>query len=513
MATEISDCKRVLVVDDDPWVCETIREVLASCGYDPFTCTDSGVASGAVNRQSFDLAFLDVEMPEANGIKLALRMKSANPLCRIVLMTGFASLEMSIEVAKSGEMDYLRKPFSPTEVGFLLKRLSGMKATLGQAEMSKEGYQRMVQNAPMLALKMGPHLDLQFVNEACFPLLGFSPQEAMSTPNWIFERIYGEDLSRLSKFIQSAFESDHASFSTECRLAHRDGRPIHFFMKCVPYPENRSGRRAECVDIMAIDITERVQMERTLLKQEKLKTLGSIAAELAHEIRNPLVSIGGFAKCLKKRAPEAPEADIIVREVKRLEELLGRIRSYLRPNPKTAGECSINEVVRNCIDLLAPEINGKEVKCRMELDEGIPVVTLNSDILTQVCINLIRNGLDASGNKKEIVIRTFQSKANLHIDFVNENNGKPMKSPELLFLPLEKGGESIGLPLSHKLLENMGGFLSFEEKEKHVVFTVLVPKEAHPIKPIEKTGKNLSQEREVFSSFGQQPASLAVQNP
>lgn len=374
MAIEKSGHESVLVVDNDHWVCETVREVLVSRGHKPFVCTDSGVAAGAIERQRFSLAFLDVDMDQVDGIKLAARIRESNPLCRIVLMTVYASIEKTIEATETGGMDYMRKPFRPVEIGFLLKRLSESKAAAERSGMLEE--------------------------------------------------------------------------------------------------------------------SDRVVPERILLQQEKLKTLGSIAAEVAHEIRNPLVSIGGFARRLRKRLPEEYEADIIVRETERLEKILGRIRNYLRPVELTPRECSINEAVRGCLDLLSPEIKSKNISCRLDLDEAMPATLIDADIFTQVCINLIRNGLDASSGSKEIAIRTYQSTGELHVDFMNENSGKPMKNPEHLFLPLDRGGKSIGLPLCHRLLENMGGFLSFAEKEKQVVFTMSIPKEAKAMTLIEKIPDN-----------------------
>jgi len=77
--------------------------------------------------------------------------------------------------------------------------------------------------------------------------------------------------------------------------------------------------------VVARDITERKKVERMRVEAERLKTIGTIAAEVAHEIRNPIVSIGGFARRLQQRFPDLPEAEIILREAERLERMLERI--------------------------------------------------------------------------------------------------------------------------------------------------------------------------------------------
>lgn len=87
------------------------------------------------------------------------------------------------------------------------------------------------------------------------------------------------------------------------------------------------GREGICkgFTVVARDITERKKVERMRVEAERLKTIGSIAAEVAHEIRNPIVSIGGFARRLQQRFPDVPEAEIILREAERLERLLEKI--------------------------------------------------------------------------------------------------------------------------------------------------------------------------------------------
>jgi signal transduction histidine kinase len=85
------------------------------------------------------------------------------------------------------------------------------------------------------------------------------------------------------------------------------------------------------VEGIAVDITDRVELERFVVQEEKLKTLGAISAEVAHEIRNPLFSIAGFANRLKNRLPDSHEVDIILAEARRLEDILDRIGNYLHP--------------------------------------------------------------------------------------------------------------------------------------------------------------------------------------
>lgn len=203
---------------------------------------------------------------------------------------------------------------------------------------------------------------------------------------------------------------------------------------------------------------------------------GAISGEVAHEIRNPLVSIGGFARRLQKKFPDLTEGVIIVNESRRLEKILDRIKNYLKPVKMIPQECSINKIISYCVELLSPEMERNGVTCQKKLDPGQSMMFLDRDIITQVFINLIRNAIKAMDKGGNLTIKTFGSDHNLHIDFRNNVRTKKIRDPEQLFLPFDEGGQSIGLPLCYKLIKNMGGLLSLEQKENYMTFTVSLPR-------------------------------------
>ena len=240
--------------------------------------------------------------------------------------------------------------------------------------------------------------------------------------------------------------------------------------------EERTANLVKANEQLKQEIEERKRLEKALVQKEKLNTLGAIAAEVAHEIRNPLVAIGGFARRLQKRFPDLRECDIMLRESRRLEKILDRIRNYLKPVQIRYQECSANTVISDCLDLLSPEMDRRGVTCRLSLDPALPIVYVDPDILTQISINLIRNAAEAMDKRGTLLIKTFESENKIHIDFKNEAQGQKIKDSELLFLPFDEGGQSIGLPLCYRLVRKMGGILSFAQEENFTVFTISLPK-------------------------------------
>lgn len=246
--------------------------------------------------------------------------------------------------------------------------------------------------------------------------------------------------------------------------------------------EKRTAELVKANEELKYQMEERKRLEKILMQREKLKTLGAIAAEVAHEIRNPLVSIGGFAQRLKQKFPDLLECDIILTESQRLEKILSRIKSYLEPVEIHPQECSINTIITECLTLLSPETKRRQARCVLELAPSLPEAYVDPDILAQVIINVIRNATEAMDKGGTLIVRTFESDYEFHIEFKNKAQGLKVEHPETIFMPFAEGGRSFGLPLCYRLLKDMGGLLSFEQEKDYLIFTVSLPKTVQSLK-------------------------------
>lgn len=214
--------------------------------------------------------------------------------------------------------------------------------------------------------------------------------------------------------------------------------------------------------------------QRALLQKEKLKTLGSISAEVAHEIRNPLTSIGGFAKRLQNRYPEAKEAKIILHESERLEGLLNRIIEYLKPVEIKPQACDVNKVVRETLDLLSPELDERGLKRRLELDPDLHPAYVDPGILTQILVNVIKGIATVMDNRGILQIWSFEGDGRITVVFENPIE-EGLKAPETIFLPFGEDSQ-LRMSVCSRLLEDMGGHLSFALEQRSLTLTISLPK-------------------------------------
>jgi two-component system sensor histidine kinase HydH len=132
--------------------------------------------------------------------------------------------------------------------------------------------------------------------------------------------------------------------------------------------------------------------------------------------------------------------------------------------------------VGECRYLLSTELERRKVICRLDLDPELSQARADPDILKQVFINVIRKAAESMTKGGNIVIKTWETEQDILTEFANQAPGLRVKHPEQLFMPFADEGESIGLPLSYRLLKDMGGILSFSQAKDCIVFTVTLPK-------------------------------------
>lgn len=466
--------QRILVVDDDPVAGSFLIHALQSRGYQVVYFQRPTEALDSARKESFALAFVDVHMPEMSGLELISILKRDYPEMEIVLVSSYGSLEDAVKAIKIGISDYLKKPFSIEEVSFCLNRFEERRRISDRLRRTEERYEQLVQNLPLVVFVLNRNMDLTFVNKACESVLGYTPSEALAFHRRFPEIIHPEDRERIISRFQNFFLGECIPFKEECRLIHKRGHVVYTLIQTLPLRPFPEKEPCELEGII-IDITDRVFYERSIVQQEKLKTLGAIATEVAHEIRNPLTSIGGFARRIKTKYPELREADIILQETHRLEKLLNRIRNYLQPVDLKKVYVNANSVIERCYELLQPEMEQKGVSCKLELEEKLPYIFVDPNVLLQVLINLFKNAIEGSKKHKKFWVRSFATENHVHIQCSTPLEEGMTVECETIFLPFSEGGRSVGLPLSHRLVKNMGGLLTCSQEDDEAVFTVTFP--------------------------------------
>ena len=217
-----------------------------------------------------------------------------------------------------------------------------------------------------------------------------------------------------------------------------------------------------------------------LLRSERLAAIGRIAAQITHEIRNPLSSISLNAEELGERAPDARElCDAIVREVDRL---TGITEEYLRfarlPKPQVQ-RADVNDTVRDLLDFVRPELEAGGVRVTASLSPGLPRVLADVAQLRQLLLNLLRNAREAMPSGGSLHVATRSDEGLVSLEIQDTGQGISPERMERIFDPFfttKARGTGLGLAMAQEIAQEHGGQLLCESVVGGgAVFTLRLP--------------------------------------
>jgi signal transduction histidine kinase len=258
-----------------------------------------------------------------------------------------------------------------------------------------------------------------------------------------------------------------------------------------------------------------------LLQQERLAALGEMAAHVVHEIRNPLVSIGGFARRLARqlsgREPEGHYAQIVAREVDRLERIIHDVQGMSRQLQLALEETDLHELLQDSLVLFGEKIALQGVELRLDLTQRAPILPLDPVQVKQAILNLLANALEAMAGGGILTLRTEHAKwpDGLRLKSPGESHeadARPSDDsgeewvelsvsdtgggipPEILdevfnpFFTTKEAGTGLGLSLVRRIVRAHGGRVGVENRPGHgVTFRLWLPAVVPPREGVAST--------------------------
>lgn len=210
------------------------------------------------------------------------------------------------------------------------------------------------------------------------------------------------------------------------------------------------------------------ERQEAIVESEKMAAVGRIASHIAHEIRNPLVTMGGYAKRILKHAAEdevdikkvVKSADIIFRESERLEKTLSNVMDFTKPSKYIKEFNDINHIIRDTYTLLKNVLFERNLKIRMDLVDNLPGVKSDFNQMKQVFLNLFQNAIDATPEKGKIEIITEFDESWVKITVRDSGTGITADNPDIIFEPFfttKITGVGLGLANVKKIIKDHGG--------------------------------------------------------
>lgn len=228
------------------------------------------------------------------------------------------------------------------------------------------------------------------------------------------------------------------------------------------------------------------ETQERLIQGEKMAALGETAASVTHELRNPLVSIGGFARRMARSLPEGSQfreySDIIVREVRRMEEMLTNILGFSKKQMLCIADCDLIKVIEEVVVLEEDALREANVRLVREFSDDIAVIQGDEQKLRQVMVNLIDNARQAMRVGGVLIIRVYWASLRgdraVAIEIEDTGGGIPANILRNIFNPFfttRKQGTGLGLPIVHRIIEHHQGEIEVQNTERGARFVLILP--------------------------------------
>lgn len=308
-------------------------------------------------------------------------------------------------------------------------------------------------------------------------LLVLDGQRKVRGWNRALERIYGaERHEAIGRALGDVFPWHFVRY-LEGRLEGddpdgRDGRALRYTLR------DREGRRrvinlsvAAAEDgattvVTFDDVTQRVELEQQLMRQDRLASLGLLAAGVAHEVNTPLTGISSYAQMLTEQlSGDDPGREILAKieeQTQRASDIANSLLDLARPDRDGAETVDLNDVVSRALGLFDVQIRGRDLTVDVALADGLPPVSGHPGKLQQVLLNLLLNARDATPRGGRVAVRTSEHRGRVLLDVVDDGEGIEPADLARVFDPFftTKGrgrGTGLGLSISYGIVREHGG--------------------------------------------------------
>jgi len=334
----------------------------------------------------------------------------------------------------------------------------------------------VVENMPIGLLAIDPDGKIASFNQTAEAVLQLSSREVLGKKaNEILPK-------QLWSFIDE-MEIKKGIIGRELDCLLEDGKMIPLEVSVSPLDGDNGTFLGDV--ILFRDLTEVQNLKREIERSQRLASLGRLAAGIAHEIRNPLSSIKGFATYFRERYKEIPEdqktAEIMIQEVERLNRVISQLLEFARPVKINKKPSSIHTVIQHSLKMIEREAQVNNIKISTRLSPEIKDVSIDPDRINQVLLNLYLNSIEAMEHEGTLSVELSRHENSRGARIAVSDTGVGINKEDLVhvfdpYFTTKQSGTGLGLAIVHKIIESHKGEVRVEsEPGKGTTVTILLP--------------------------------------
>lgn len=323
------------------------------------------------------------------------------------------------------------------------------------------------------------------VNERMAEFFGTTAEEAMTSGfEYVPGAIHPEDVTRFHEAKAELRRSGRESpVAWQVRMRNAAGAYRWLRTWSAVFTRSEDGTPRQILSI-SIDVTDDVELEENLRQAERLTSIGTLAAGIAHEINNPLASVVMTAQLLRRRGFDAKTNEMLenlIQDAKRCGRIVRSVQKFARQEPSERVLLDANAVVRAAEELSRTDLRRSGIALSLELEDDLPTVVGDKTELEQVVLNLITNAANASQKGQAVVVRTVSANDGVRVRIRDDGHGMSPDVKRHIFDPFfttrgREGGTGLGLSIAHGIVEDHGGTIEIDsEVGRGTAVTVLLP--------------------------------------
>jgi PAS domain S-box-containing protein len=350
-----------------------------------------------------------------------------------------------------------------------LGRIIERKKAEDALQVSEKRFRNLVENSP-IGISIVQDNQVVYQNREQERFLGPLPRSYLLGD---IESIHPDDVEKVKQVNQSISSEDFETIDLDFRFYttdSTDSRDMRWAY-CRLMPIEYHGEEAILVNIM--DLTKAKELEHLLIIQDKMASLGRVAAGIAHEIRNPLSGINIYINTLQKLYDRPEEQEKVKEIFKHLQSASGKIESVIRrvmdfskpAEPRFVFD-NINRSIEDAVKLTSVTLRKSGIKLQTTLAKDLPKCRMDPQLVEEVILNLITNAADAmkkTDGEKKIRVASSVRHDHITVRILDSGPGVPMQFREAIFDPFyttKPDSTGIGLSICHRIVTDHGGSIS-----------------------------------------------------
>ncbi len=506
---------KILLIDDDPGIRKVMAITLEDAGYEVVTAADGESGLQLCKREAPQIVITDIRMPGMDGIEVLRRIKRTDPDKEVIVATAFSDLELAITALQLDASDFITKPINDNALEVAIKRaqeryttrkeLSDYTTLIEERWMSTAEelaktfhFQQMLIESSMDGITAcDGEGKIVIYNRRMAEMLGYAREEVAGKMalNQFFAP--GEAEKFFNTMASEEFGGKDQLFLYETMLIGKTGDKVPAQVSAVTLCEESENLGVVVFfrDLTSIrQLTQQYADQTRMLHQDKMVSLGRLAASVVHEINNPLAGLLNYVRLMLKilgRGPLNEESTqkfqgylgLMEGELSRCSKIVSNLLAFSRKSKLEFNEVNVNELISKCVMLSDHKLTLQNIRIDTRLPAQPSKVLGDFNQLQQCLINLIFNAIDAMPEEGALTIECSTDHQRGLVAVQIQDTGCGIPKDELLhifdpFFTTKIEGKGLGLGLStvYGIIDRHKGTITVASQPgKGAAFTIKLP--------------------------------------